>query len=183
MLSRRLYLYTTPTPRTPLATELVSFVLSAQGQAVVRETSFIDLSVALRDGDRCDARCPRDYAVLTARAQRISLDFRFRSGADEVDSRASRDLDRVVQFLRGYPNAKLLLLGFSDSAGIPLANVKLSQHRAATIARELETRGIHPAIVDGFGAAMPVASNATEADRQRNRRVEAWLELTRSTSR
>jgi phosphate transport system substrate-binding protein len=183
MLSRRLYLYTTPTPRTPLATELVSFVLSAQGQAVVRETNFIDLSVALRDGDPCDARCPRDYAAMTARAQRISLDFRFRSGADEVDSRASRDLDRVVQFLRGYPNAKLLLLGFSDSAGIPIANVKLSQHRAATIARELETRGIHPAIVDGFGAAMPVASNATEADRQRNRRVEAWLELPRSTTR
>jgi phosphate transport system substrate-binding protein len=130
----------------------------------------------LRDGEPCDARCPRSYAERIAHAQRISLDFRFRTGSDDVDSRASRDLDRVVQFLRGYPNAKLMLLGFSDSAGIPLANIKLSEHRAATIARELEVRGIHAAVVDGFGAAMPVASNATEADRQRNRRVEAWLE-------
>jgi len=177
MLSRRLYMYTTPTPRTPLVTELVSYVLSAQGQAVVRDTNFIDLSVALRDGEPCDLRCPRGYALLVAHAQRISLDFRFRTGSDDVDSRATRDLDRVVQFLRGYPNAKLMLLGFSDSAGIPLANLRLSQHRAQTIARELEVRGIHPAIVDGFGAAMPVASNATEADRQRNRRVEAWLEV------
>jgi phosphate transport system substrate-binding protein len=179
MLSRRLFMYSTPQPRTPLVTELVSYVLSPQGQTVVRDTNFIDLSVALRDGDPCDLRCPRTYAQLVSRAQRISLDFRFRTGSDDVDSRAHRDLDRVVQFLRGYPNAKLMLLGFSDSAGVPLANVRLSQMRANTIARELEVRGIRAALVDGFGAAMPVASNTTEADRQRNRRVEAWLELAR----
>jgi len=39
MLARRLYFYTTPRPRTPLATELVSFALSPQGQAVVRDTN------------------------------------------------------------------------------------------------------------------------------------------------
>jgi len=176
MLSRRLYFYTTPRPRTPIVTELVSYVLSPQGQGVVRDTSFIDLNVSLRDASVCDPRCPPRYAALIARAQRISLDFRFRTGSEDVDSRATRDLDRVVQFLRGSPGARLLLLGFSDSAGAPAANARLSQRRAATIARELEIRGIHPAIVEGFGAAMPVASNATEADRQRNRRVEVWLD-------
>lgn len=179
MLARRLYFYTTPRPRIPLVTELVSYVLSPQGQAVVRDTNFIDLSVALRDGNTCDARCPRSYASLIAHAQRISLDFRFRTGSEDIDSRATRDLDRVVQFLRSYPNAKLLLLGFSDSAGVAAANARLSQRRANTIARELEIRGVHPTVVEGFGAAMPVASNATEADRQRNRRVEAWLEPAR----
>jgi flagellar motor protein MotB len=29
--------------------------------------------------------------------------------------------------------------------------------------------------VEGFGAAMPVASSATDPDRERNRRVEVWL--------
>lgn len=82
----------------------------------------------------------------------------------------------MVQFLRGYPNARLLLLGFSDAAGLPAANLKLSQHRAATIAHELELRGIHAARIEGMGAAMPVAPNTSEADRQRNRRVEVWLE-------
>jgi len=175
MLARRLYLYATPKPRTPLATELVSFVLSPQGQTVVRDTSFVDLSVALHDGAPCDLRCPRSYAQLTAGAQRISLDFRFRTASDDVDSRAARDLDRVVLFLRAYPSAKLLLFGFSDSAGLPANNLKLSQRRAQTIAHELEIRGIHAATVEGFGAAMPITSNASEADRQRNRRVEAWL--------
>jgi phosphate transport system substrate-binding protein len=179
MLARRLYFYSTPRPHTALVTELISYVLSPQGQAVVRETGFIDLSVALHDANSCDGRCPRAYASLIARAQRISLDFRFRTGSEDIDSRATRDLDRVVQFLRGYPGARLLLLGFSDSAGAPAANARLSQRRAKTIAHELEIRGIHPAVVEGFGAAMSVAPNTTEADRQRNRRVEAWLELPR----
>jgi phosphate transport system substrate-binding protein len=179
MLSRRLYMYTPPAPRTPLATELVSFVLSPAGQAVVRDAGFIDLTVGLRDGEPCDTRCPRAYAALIAHARRLSLDFRFRPGSDEADSRAIRDLDRVVQFLRDYPGAKLLLLGFSDGAGASSANLKLSQHRAATIARELELRGVHAQRVEGFGPAMPVASSASEADRPRNRRVEVWVETAR----
>src|SRR5262249_18623274 len=122
---------------------------------------------------------PRRYAALIAQAQRLSLDFRFRSGGDDVDSRATRDLDRVVLFLRNYPQARLLLLGFSDAAGLLAANLALSQRRAATIAHELEIRGVHAALVEGLGAVMPVASNATEADRQRNRRVEVWLEPAR----
>src|SRR5262249_47770442 len=142
----------------------------------VRGTGFIDLTVGLRDSEPCDTRCPRAYAALIAHARRLSLDFRFRSGSEEVDSRATRDLDRVVQFLRDYPGATLLLLGFSDPAGAASANLKLSQHRAATIARELELRGVHAQRVEGFGAAMPIASNAGDTDRQRNRRVEIWLE-------
>lgn len=172
-------MYTTPRPRSPRVAELVSFVLSTPGQAVVRDTNFIDLSVALRDAEPCDARCPRAYATAIARAQRWSLDFRFRSGAEQVDSRATRDLDRVVQLLRTTPNAKLLLLGFSDAAGAPAANVALSRRRAGTIAKELEPLGVHARYVEGFGAAMPVAPNASEADRQRNRRVEAWFEVRR----
>jgi len=124
-------------------------------------------------------RCPRAYAALIAHARRLSLDFRFRTGSDEIDSRATRDLDRVVQFLRDYPGARLLLLGFSDAAGASSGNLKLSQHRAATIAHELELRGVHSHRVEGFGSAMPIASNASELDRQRNRRVEVWLEPAR----
>jgi phosphate transport system substrate-binding protein len=179
LLSRRLYMYTPPTPRTPLATELVNFVLSPAGQAVVRDTGFIDLTVRLRDGEPCDTRCPRAYAALIAHARRLSLDFRFQSGSDEIDSRATRDLDRVVQFLRDYPGAKLRLLGFSDAASASSVNLKLSQHRAATIGRELELRGIHAQRIEGFGPAMPIATNASEADRQRNRRVEVWLDTAR----
>ncbi len=54
-------------------------------------------------------------------------------------------------------------------------HLTLSRERAQTIAHELETRGVTPAIVDGFGEALPVASNPTDAGRERNRRAEVWL--------
>jgi len=176
LLSRRLYLYLPLQPRAPLATELIAFTLSPHGQAVVRDAGFVDFDVTLRDVERCDGRCPANYAALTAHARRLSLDFRFRRGSDEIDNRAARDLDRVVQFLRGYPDARVLLLGFSDLAGSSDANLRLSRQRAATIAHELELRGVRAASIDGMGAAMPVAPNVTEADRQHNRRVEVWVD-------
>ncbi len=175
MLSRRLYWYTTPRPRTPLVAELVSFALSASGQAVVQETSFIDLTVTLTEVGPCGWRCPRRYAALVAGAQRASIDFRFRTGSDHIDSRAVRDLDRIVHVLRDHPAARLMLFGFSDSAGDRMANLALSRSRARTLARELATRGVRAAVVDGFGAAMPVAPNTSATERERNRRVEVWL--------
>jgi phosphate transport system substrate-binding protein len=174
LLARRLYAYTTPRPRTPLVTELVGFAMSPAGQDVVAQAGFVDLTIGLIDPPPCDARCPRRYAGLVRGAQRLSLDFRFRPGSDVLDSRGARDLDRVVQFLRGQPGARLALFGFSDSSGAPAANQQLSQQRAAAVASALETRGVHPALVEGYGAARPVAANSDDAGRERNRRVEIW---------
>jgi phosphate transport system substrate-binding protein len=175
LLARRLYLYVPPKPRSPLAADLVTYALSSQGQAVVRESGFVDLDVVAHEGVACDERCPRSYASLVHGARRLSVDFRFRYGSDQADSRATRDLDRVVQFLARHPGSEIMLLGFSDTSGDPRHNVKLSRLRASAIARELATRGIHATAIDGFGAAMPVSANTTEADRERNRRVEIWV--------
>ena len=175
-LSRRLYLYT-PGPRTTrTALDFVNFALSSEGQRVVRDAGFVDLNVGLSEAEKCDARCPPGYAELVKRGRRLSLDFRFRFGTDNLDSRGTRDLDRLVLFLRDHAGSRLMLFGFSDGTGDKVSNAWLSKERAKKIAAELEERGVHPTVVEGFGAAMPVASNADEAGRARNRRVEAWVE-------
>jgi phosphate transport system substrate-binding protein len=175
LLARRLYFYSPPRPTSPLVTELVTFTLSPAGQTVVRDAGFIDLEVAAHEGVACDARCPKSYATTIRGARRLSVDFRFRYGSNQIDSRAQLDLDRVVRFLVHHQSARILLLGFSDSAGDANRNAELSRQRARTIAKELETRGVHPAVVEGFGAAMPITTNTTAADRERNRRVEIWI--------
>jgi phosphate transport system substrate-binding protein len=175
MLSRRLYFYSLPQPRSPLVAELIAYALSPRGQEVVSRAQFVDLGLTLRD-EPCDERCPRAYAAAVDGAQRVSVDFRFRSGSDQADSRAVRDLDRLVALLHDHPGARLSLLGFSDAVGSQRINSQLSLERARAIALELATRGVRVHAVKGFGAAMPVASNSGASGRERNRRVEVWLE-------
>src|SRR5467141_646628 len=83
-LSRRLYLYTLPHPRTPLVTDLVNFAQSPEGQQVVRESGYVDLSIAGWSPGPCDARCLPAYAAATLQAKRLTVDFRFRPGTEEL---------------------------------------------------------------------------------------------------
>jgi phosphate transport system substrate-binding protein len=176
MLSRRLYLYTLPKPRTPWVSELISFALSQRAQEVTRHSGFVDLGVT-SSRYVCDAQCTPEYSTSVAAAERVSIDFRFRQGSNEPDSRASRDLDRLVAYLHEHPHAKLRLLGFADALGGALINQKLSLERARGVASELAMRGVNASVVKGLGSQMPVAANDTDTGRQRNRRVEAWIEL------
>ena len=96
------------------------------------------------------------------------MDFRFRPGTEDLDSLANRNLERVVAFLRARPGAQVLLLGFADDLAGSLA-------RANQIAREFEKRGVKPALVKGFGEALPVSSRNDAYGRQRNRRIEVWI--------
>jgi phosphate transport system substrate-binding protein len=175
MLSRRLYFYTPDKPSSPWVTELVNFAMSARGQEVAAKAGFVSLSL-LVESARCTGQCPPRYLAAVEKAQRVSVDLRFRSGSNQPDSRARRDLDRLVKFLQNFREARVLLLGFSDGLGHPGSNQKLSLDRARTIADELARRGVQASAVTGFGSEMPVATNETELGRERNRRVEVWFE-------
>jgi phosphate transport system substrate-binding protein len=174
-LSRRLYLYLPVQGARKEALEYVNFALSPEGQAVVRASGFVDLDVQAIEARPCDARCSPRYAALTKAAKRLSLDFRFQAGRTELDSRGLRDLDRLITFLRQVPDAKLMLLGFSDAHGSAEQNLALSRDRTRKVSDELAARGVHATFVDALGQDMPIGSNASEAGRERNRRVEVWL--------
>ena len=174
-LSRRLYLYVPVRGAQKSALDFVNFALSAEGQAVVRASGFVDLDVQAMEARPCDARCSPRYAQLTKNAKRLSLDFRFRAGRSELDSRGLRDIDRLITFLHEVPDAKLMLLGFSDSRGSLEQNAALSRERARKVEEELSARGLHASFVDALGQEMPISSNVNEAGRERNRRVEVWL--------
>jgi phosphate transport system substrate-binding protein len=176
LLSRRLYLYTTDKPRSTWTTELLNFAQSARGQEAISKAKFVNLALFAEHHACSLEECTASYAATTANAARVSMDFHFTNHSSAPDSRARRDLDRLVEFLRDYRAVRLLLLGFSDNIGGPNSNIRLSRERAEVIAAQLRMRGLHPAVVTGFGDAMPLASNDTEQGRMRNRRVEVWVE-------
>jgi phosphate transport system substrate-binding protein len=110
-------------------------------------------------------------------AGKLNVTFRFSPGSRRLDAKSVRDLQLMVDILRSpqYQQRQLLLFGFSDNKGNTKWNAILSKDRARAVAEQFRKYGIKPAVVAGYGTALPIASNDTEAGREENRRVEAWL--------
>jgi phosphate transport system substrate-binding protein len=177
-LSRRLYLYTPATPANQFTRLFVEFALSKQGQDVVANNGFVAQNIRTVAQAVSD-EAPDEYKKLTQNAQRLSLDFRFQTGVAVQDNKAQVDMDRVVSLISNSgaaASSKILLLGFADSVGSPAANKALSLNRARVIADQLNQRGLKASSVRGFGSELPVASNETADGREKNRRVEIWIE-------
>ena len=86
---------------------------------------------------------------------------------------AMRSLTPLADFLRENPDETITIEGFTDSLGTDAYNRELSQRRAEAVRDFLVQNGIdgNRITARGLGEAYPVASNATEAGRQQNRRV------------
>ncbi len=84
------------------------------------------------------------------------------------------EIDRVAGVLNQYPTTLVRVEGHTDSKGSDAYNMDLSNRRANAVKSLLVQRGIADSRIDvvGYGETMPVATNATEAGRQKNRRVE-----------
>lgn len=83
-------------------------------------------------------------------------------------------LAKVSGIILAYPDLKLEIDGFTDNKGTPQYNMTLSEKRAKAVRDFLVSQGVGTDAVTtkGFGESNPVATNATAAGRQQNRRVE-----------
>jgi len=83
-------------------------------------------------------------------------------------------LAKVSGIILAYPDLKLEIDGFTDNKGTPQYNMTLSDKRAKAVRDFLVSQGVGTDAVTtkGFGESNPVATNATAAGRQQNRRVE-----------
>lgn len=87
---------------------------------------------------------------------------------------ASRNIAKIASFMRSYPERQAVIEGHTDSMGDDNYNLDLSRSRALAVRQALIEEGVSAARIStqGFGEALPVASNASSAGRQENRRVE-----------
>lgn len=129
----------------------------------------------LRDqlkGSEVDVRRAGD-TVIVDMPQGVTFDF---------DSAALRPqgrdaLRQVAGVLVNNPRTTIDVIGHTDSIGRPDYNLRLSERRATAVADFLASQGVQPGrmLVAGRGATQPVATNATEEGRARNRRVEIQI--------
>ncbi|MBF0118523.1 MAG: phosphate ABC transporter substrate-binding/OmpA family protein [Desulfobacterales bacterium] len=182
LLSRRLYLYTQQLPKNPFTLKFIDFTLSKQGQEIVQKSGFVDLTIIPEKKEVVQKVVKKGfkdrYEEITANALQLSTNFRFETGKDILDTKATRDLDRISETMNEPENRNksFYLLGFADNRGKEQTNILLSRSRALTVSEELKKRGLIGKIVEGFGSKRPVASNDNEEGREKNRRVEIWID-------
>jgi len=177
-LSRRLYLYTATQSANPLVQRFAEFALSPAGQSIAEQSGFIPLTIK-PEAAPVPLTASAKYRALVSRATRLSTNFRFEANSVSLDNRAQRDLDRLVNFVvSAHADAsQIILVGFADNKGAATANLQVSKKRADAVAEALAQRGLKITRVAAFGADLPVADNATDEGREKNRRVEVYLQL------
>ncbi|MCE7056131.1 OmpA family protein [Algoriphagus sp. AGSA1] len=103
----------------------------------------------------------------------------FKRGTAELEGDETiASLKELADFLVGNPEMKLRIHGHTDNAGDPGLNKALSLERAGSVRDFLITQGVpfESLRISGWGGTRPFASNATEAGRAKNRRVELEVE-------
>ncbi|MES2374323.1 MAG: OmpA family protein [Bacteroidota bacterium] len=118
--------------------------------------------------------------VITEEDRRIvdeairNLEFDF--GKSTIRARSLPYLTRVADMLvkKGF---SLKLAGHTDNVGSDAANMKLSKNRAESVKSYLVSQGVNSGKIEatGYGESQPIATNKTDAGRQKNRRVEFTL--------
>ena len=98
----------------------------------------------------------------------------FERGTTHMIGNSSEELQEVVRLMEENPNLEIELSGHTDNTGRPDLNLLLSQDRADAVKKYLVEQDIaaERIIAKGYGGARPIASNAVEEERRKNRRVE-----------
>ncbi|WP_412057832.1 OmpA family protein [Bartonella sp. DGB2] len=101
----------------------------------------------------------------------------FNTNQDSLKAQFFPVLNSVGLILKKYNKSTLTVSGFTDSTGTYGYNMGLSHRRAFAVAEYLRGQGVAPQrlLVQAYGPAYPIASNATPEGRSQNRRVEIQI--------
>lgn len=84
-------------------------------------------------------------------------------------------MDEIAGTIKKFPHIKKIAIeGHASAEGDAKHNLKLSDDRAKSVMKYLVDKGVEAARLSaqGYGSKKPIADNATEEGREKNRRVE-----------
>lgn len=119
--------------------------------------------------------------ALRATGRRVLDDLVFASGSATLDEGTYPSLADLAALMSEVPTLSVVLVGHTDAEGSLDANIALSRRRAEAVRQRLiSTYGIAGSRLqaEGIGFLSPIASNATDAGRDANRRVEVVVSVT-----
>ena len=104
----------------------------------------------------------------------VTNNILFETGKATLKPESMDEIQKVADYMKKNPTARFEVQGHTDNQGSDKINDPLSQQRAEAVVKALEGLGCDPFNMRavGKGSHEPVADNATEDGRAKNRRVE-----------
>lgn len=136
----------------------------------------IDFGFSLATSNEADVKLEDIKSRLVGKP--ITLYFGVNKNKIDLSAEQRQDFAELIYYLDRVDDAKLDVAGHTDNVGRRNHNLKLSKERAAFVQDYLvKNGGIQNSrmSVKGFGPDKPVASNRSDAGKQKNRRVEVTL--------
>lgn len=149
---------------------------SAAESVLTRKQQREESIAAVRDAfgkDEAEITVTADGAVVL-RVFALS----FGVGSADLGKGQDKLVGRIADAIARFPGAPVTVEGHTDDSGGRDANLKLSQRRAATVARLLEKKlslAAETIATAGHGPDRPIAPNSTKAGMARNRRIDVVI--------
>ncbi len=107
----------------------------------------------------------------------IPNDISFATGKSDIQPRLKPILEQFAQGVNQQASMEVKIVGHTDNTGSDAINQPLSVRRAESARDYLVARGVAASRIstEGRGSREPIADNATEAGRARNRRIDIYL--------
>ena len=120
------------------------------------------------------AMAQSSLARLTPDRVELARPITFDAGTSSIDAAGRSLLVEVARVMAAHPTLTLEIGAHTDARGADEFNLRVSQARADAVRAMLVSLGIGSARLRavGYGETRPLDTNATEAGRERNRRIE-----------
>lgn len=154
------------------STHTIAITLDSNTSYVIQATAegFEDYSETLSQGEN-NAQIK---LIPIPKKTFVLQNMHFATAQTTILPSSRKALDLLYELLNENPDLYIRIVGHTDDVGSEEDNDVLSKGRANSIYQEMVKRGINPKRiqVSGKGELAPLVPNTSEANRQKNRRVE-----------